>query len=228
MRFVRLLLYTAWLTASHVQAAAVFAHFIVGNVPTWGLPDWKHDIRLATKAHIDALALNMAYGWYANEDTLALAFQAAEQENFQFLIKRYSSSSAYFQHKGGPFVSTFEGPGNAGDWNNIKAQRGCFFVPDWSSLGAIPAADAADGVVDGLFNWASWPWGNKNMTTFIDASYLQTLNETGKPYMMPVSPWFYTNMPGYDKNWLWRDDDTWYQRWQQIWYLQPEFVQIIS
>lgn len=22
--------------------------------------------------------------------------------------------------------------------------------------------------------------------------------------MMPVSPWFYTNMPGFDKNWLWR------------------------
>ncbi|KAF7590107.1 hypothetical protein BBP40_003263 [Aspergillus hancockii] len=35
-------------------------------------------------------------------------------------------------------------------------------------------------------------------------------------------------MPGYDKNWLWRGGDTWYQRWQQIWYLQPEFVQIIS
>jgi len=66
------------------------------------------------------------------------------------------------------------------------------------------------------------------MTTFVDASYMQTLNASGKPYMMPVSPWFYTNLPGYDKNWLWRGDDTWYQRWQQVWYLQPEFVEIIS
>jgi hypothetical protein len=66
------------------------------------------------------------------------------------------------------------------------------------------------------------------MTTFVDASYLETLNETAKPYMMPVSPWFYTNLPGYDKNWLWRGDDTWYQRWMQVWYLQPEFVEIIS
>lgn len=66
------------------------------------------------------------------------------------------------------------------------------------------------------------------MTTFVDASYMQTLNASGKPYMMPVSPWFYTNLPGYDKNWLWRGDDTWYQRWLQVWYLQPEFVEIIS
>jgi hypothetical protein len=66
------------------------------------------------------------------------------------------------------------------------------------------------------------------MTTFVDASYIETLNSSSKPYMMPVSPWFYTNMPGYDKNWLWRGDDSWYQRWIQIWYLQPEFVEIIS
>jgi len=64
------------------------------------------------------------------------------------------------------------------------------------------------------------------MTTYVDASYLQALN--GKPYMMPVSPWFYTNLPGYDKNWLWNGNDLWNTRWQQVWYLQPDFVQIIS
>jgi hypothetical protein len=46
------------------------------------------------------------------------------------------------------------------------------------------------------------------MNTYTDASYRQYLS--GKPYMMPVSPWFYTNAPGYDKNWLWRGDDLWY------------------
>lgn len=35
-------------------------------------------------------------------------------------------------------------------------------------------------------------------------------------------------MPGYDKNWLWRGDDLWYDRWQQVHYLAPEFVEIIS
>lgn len=67
-------------------------------------------------------------------------------------VKQYGRSSAYFQHKGRPFVSTFKGPDNAGDWADIKVQTGCFFVPDWSSLRAIPAAGAVDGVVDGLFS----------------------------------------------------------------------------
>jgi hypothetical protein len=55
---------------------------------------------------------------------------------------------------------------------------------------------------------------------------MQYLN--GKPYMMPASPWFYTNLPGYDKNWLWRGGDLWNDRWLQILYMQPEWVEIIS
>ncbi|OHX00510.1 alpha-glucanase [Colletotrichum incanum] len=45
---------------------------------------------------------------------------------------------------------------------------------------------------------------------------------------MPVSPWFYTNLPGYNKNWLWRGDHLWYDRWVQANVLMPEWVQIIS
>lgn len=40
------------------------------------------------------------------------------------------------------------------------------------------------------------------MNTYSDASYMQFLAQAGKKtYMMPVSPWFYTNLPGFDKNW---------------------------
>lgn len=67
------------------------------------------------------------------------------------------------------------------------------------------------------------------MDTYTDASYYQYLNESGsKLYMMAVSPWFFTNLPGYDKNWLWRGDDLWYDRWVEVLYNQPEFVEIIS
>jgi hypothetical protein len=45
---------------------------------------------------------------------------------------------------------------------------------------------------------------------------------------MPVSPWFYGNMPGYNKNWMWNNWDLWYDRWQQVLIVQPEYVQIIS
>lgn len=66
---------------------------------------------------------------------------------------------------------------------------------------------------------------------------MQFLEQAGRPtYMMPVSPWFYTNLPGYLKNWLWRGDDLWFDRWVQVLYLTriqkdfapPTFAQIIS
>lgn len=44
-----------------------------------------------------------------------------------------------------------------------------------------------------------------------------------KAYMMPVSPWFYTNLP--DKNYLWRGDDLWHNRWQQVSKVQPDYVE---
>lgn len=118
---------------------------------------------------------------------------------------------------------------NANDWISIKSETGCFFLPDWSSVGAKPALELAGGVADGLFSWAAWPWGIQRMNTYIDASYLQYLRVAGgKPYMMPVSPWFYTNMPGYNKNWAWHSDDLWYDRWMEVDYIQPEWVEIIS
>jgi hypothetical protein len=114
----------------------------------------------------------MANGWPSNDQSLALAFNAAEaQGSFQLffsfdyagngswaegdvisLINQYKSSTAYYHYKGAPFVSTFEGPGSASDWNNIKSQTGCFFVPDWSSVGAGPAIALGNGVADGLFS----------------------------------------------------------------------------
>lgn len=51
------------------------------------------------------------------------------------LINTYKGSPAYYIHENGkPLVSTFEGPGAAADWRDIKSATGCFFVPDWSSL----------------------------------------------------------------------------------------------
>jgi hypothetical protein len=46
------------------------------------------------------------------------------------------------------------------------------------------------------------------MTTYPDALYYDFLGL--KPYMMPISLWFYTNLPGYGKNWLWRSNDMWF------------------
>lgn len=45
-----------------------------------------------------------------------------------------------------------------------------------------------------------------------------------KPYMMPVSPWFYTNLPLSGKSHSLRSDTLWYQQWEQVLAANPGFV----
>lgn len=45
---------------------------------------------------------------------------------------------------------------------------------------------------------------------------------------MPVSPWFYTNIPDYGKNWLWHTDELWSLRWEQVFKYQPTFIEILT
>ncbi|OHW99154.1 glycosyl hydrolase family 71 protein [Colletotrichum incanum] len=170
-----------------------------------------------------------------NDKSVKAVFAKAEQLGFQlFFSFEYAGNGPWkkqvviemLQKYRLAFRSTFESPAQADDWVDIKAQTGCFFVPDWSFDGARRAMERAGGVADGLFSWDAWPWGGYDMDTYTDASYNEFLG--GKPYMMPVSPWFYTNMPGFGKNWLWRGDHAWYDRWVQVNWLQPEWVQIIS
>ncbi|RLL93056.1 hypothetical protein CFD26_100639 [Aspergillus turcosus] len=205
---------------------------MVSNTDGYTVDDWEAEMTLAIEAKIDAFALNIAAGQSVNLAQVGNAFLAAENVGFYLffsfnyagngpwdkadvieLIEFYNSPLVYYQHNSQPFVSTFEGPGNAEDWIDIKQETNCFFAPDWSSLGAMEAMQLAGGVADALFSWAAWPYGPNDMNTYTDASYINYLE--GKPYMMPVLPWFFTNMPGYSKNWLWRGDDMWFDRWNQ-------------
>ncbi|KAK0712673.1 glycosyl hydrolase family 71-domain-containing protein, partial [Lasiosphaeria miniovina] len=207
------------------------------------------DMQLAQDAHIDAFAMNVATGDASIYNSLALAFDAARLQNFKLflsfdylggsagpwgkgqvldLASTYFARGEYLRYNGKPLASTFEGSDQAGDWVDVKRQTGCFFLPDWSSRGARGALDLQGGVADGLFAWTAWPWGNRDMDSNTDASYDEALRDQNKPYMMAVSPWFYTNLPGWSKNWLWRGDDLWADRWNQIIEHQPEFVEIVT
>ncbi|KAK2022430.1 glycosyl hydrolase family 71 protein [Colletotrichum zoysiae] len=232
MKFLALLLVAcAWLTS--VGAKAVFAHFMV-----------RRDQSTDPKAHIDGFALNFAYGEKTNALSIPKVFSAANSRGFKIffsldyagngswpqdevtaLINRYSSQPSYFFHEGSkPLVSTFEGPKAANDWYLIKEMTNCFSMPSWSSLGAKTALRI--GVADGLSSWAAWPEGPNSMDTVIDSSYVEFLS--GKPYMMPTSPWFYTNLPGYKKNWPWRRDNLWYDPWTNIFVMQPLYSHYIG
>ncbi|APA07876.1 hypothetical protein sscle_03g026460 [Sclerotinia sclerotiorum 1980 UF-70] len=214
-------IFTVLLVLYQVQAAAVLAHFMVGKTQYFTQSDWETNMQTAIDYYIDAFALNMAYGWIDNVGQVSLAFAAADSVDFKlFYSFDYAGNGPW--PKADPFVSTFEGPDSSSDWVDIRAQTRCFFVPDWSSIGAGP--ELAKGVADGLFT--AWRWGDWRMNTYSDAAY--NTSPAGLPYMMPVSPWFYTNLPGYDKNWLWSSDDLWFDCWQEVWSFQPEWVEIIT
>ncbi|KAL1970913.1 hypothetical protein VTN77DRAFT_2747 [Rasamsonia byssochlamydoides] len=223
----------------------VFAHFIVGNANSMTAEQWQSDIQLAKDAHIDGFALNIAAQDINNETSLQKAYAAAEAVgdftlflSFDYesqgpwpvdkvisTINTYKDSTAQFRYQGKPLVSTFEGTGNVHDWPTVISATGIYFMPCWTSLGHSGLASVLD-IVDGFFSWDAWPVGASDMSTSSDQAWIAALG--GKPYMMPVSPWFYTNLPEWSKNWLWRGDDLWHDRWQQVIELQPEMVEIIT
>ncbi|KAL9108413.1 MAG: hypothetical protein Q9187_008299 [Circinaria calcarea] len=243
MLFLRSLLATALaFSASAVQAQAksVFAHFMVGNVYSYTPDTWAEDIQLAKDAHIDGFALNIGADTYTDKQ-LGYAYDAAEKaggfslfisfdfgnhpwttQEIQSKASAYSNRPAQFKLEGNEkaVVSTFEGGhSEVTDWTAIANQFS--LIPSWSNLGEKLEHNIP---VSGAFAWDAWPIYPSSKDTTNDQLTRSMLGN--KPYMMPVSPWFYANC--YDKNWLWSGDNLWHERWQQVIEFQPELVEIIT
>ena len=154
--------------ANIAAAGDVFAHLIIGTT-AWMTPsDWQQQISQASAAGIAAFALNIAKDSYTDTQ-LGYAYDAAADANFKMFISfdyqaaesqggfqasdvvttinNYAGKPAQYKYNNQPLVSTFEGTANAGDWASIKQQTGCFFMPDYSSLG--PQGAASQPNVDG-------------------------------------------------------------------------------
>ncbi|KAL4788454.1 glycosyl hydrolase family 71-domain-containing protein [Aspergillus varians] len=217
----------------------------IGTAGAMTAEQWERDIIEAQKAHIDGFALNIAPQDDYTDRVLQKAYHAAERiGNFSLfisfdylsggpwpldrvitIINEYKNRPAQYLYKGKPLVSTFEGTQNWAEWPQIKSATGCMFMPSWTSLS--PAGlHSVQSVIDGAFSWDAWPVGAQDMNTSSDKAWIEALS--GKPYMMAVSPWFYTNLPQWNKNWLWRGDDLWHYRWRQVMDVQPELIQILS
>ncbi|KAL4915613.1 glycosyl hydrolase family 71-domain-containing protein [Aspergillus aurantiobrunneus] len=227
------------------EPLSVFAHFMVGVAGAMSPAEWERDIIEAQKAHIDGFALNIAPQDEYTDRVLQTAYEAAEEIgdfslfiSFDYesggswppdrvitIINTYRNRPAQYLYKGRPLVSTFEGVAGSNDWPSIKSATGCVFVPSWTSL-APSGLHTVHNVVNGAFSWDAWPVGAQEKNTSSDKAWIEALS--GKPYMMAVSPWFYTNLPQWNKNWLWRGDDLWHYRWRQVIDLQPAMVQILS
>ncbi|KAI1497932.1 glycoside hydrolase family 71 protein [Biscogniauxia marginata] len=229
------------------QSAArqVFAHYIVGLTDGQTADQWQKDISEAKSAGIDGFALNIGSADTWNDAQLQLAYDTAASNDFSvFLsfdmqtsswtvdqvvsfVNQYKSTGSQLKVNNVPVVSTFEGPGWADNWASVRSSTGgVFLIPDWSSLGAAGVGGRLS-LIDGAFNWGAWPEANqKTITTGNDIAYKSVLQ--GKPYMMGVSPYFYTNLPRFGKNWYSSGDSLWYDRWKQVLEISPEYIEIIT
>lgn len=238
------------LTRAFAAQKSVFAHVIVGNTAAHSVDTWSEDIKLASAAGIDAFVLNMGFPDSNVPQQVSNAFAAAEKTDFKLFfafdylgggtpwpatgdmsvvsyLNQYKNSKSYFRYEGKPFVSTFEGVANTQDWaygGPIRSSVGdLYFVPDWSSLGPEGIKAHLDKI-EGAFSWDMWPKGPNDMDIGSDKAWQDALGE--KSYMMGVSPWFFRSANG-GKNWIWKGDDLWAQRWAQTVKVAPEFVQYV-
>ncbi|CAG8958787.1 hypothetical protein HYFRA_00011737 [Hymenoscyphus fraxineus] len=229
----------------------VFAHFMIGIVGDRASPaDYDNDMRRAKALGIDAFALNI--GTETNTDQqLNYAYQSAANNGMKVFISfdfafwstgngaavgakigQYAGLPAQLFYQGKAFASSFVGDGvDVGALRNA-AGREVFWVPNFHP------GQSSFGALDGAFNWQAWASNGNNKaptpghTVSVadgDAAYRSALG--GKPYLAPVSPWFNTHygpeVP-YSKNWVFPSDLLWYNRWNEILTLSPQFLEIIS
>ncbi|KAJ6462283.1 glycoside hydrolase family 71 protein [Mycena vitilis] len=225
----------------------VFAHFVLGVVASYVQSDWEADMMLAKAIGIDAFALDIGKDSY-NDQQLGFAYAAAANVGFKVFIsfdfsywssadvatmatymQTYGTKSAQFTYNNAAFVSSFVGDGYP--YRTLESQSGItlFACPNWQPGSLLNNADADCGM-----SWnAAWPNTNNNpldanITTALDQQYITDL--AGKPYMMPVSPWFSTHYgtDTYSKNWIFYSDWLYQSRWDEVLQLQPQFVEILT
>ena len=76
-------------------------------------------------------------------------------------------------------------------------------------------------------SWDIWPTGATAMTPANDRAWTALLGPS-KTYIMGISPWFYTSLPQYGKNWLARGAGLWHARWQAAVALRPPMVEVVT
>ena len=210
--------------------------------------DYDNDMKMAKQAGIDAFALNIGTDDFTDEQ-LGYAYQSAASNGMNVFISfdfnwwtlgqtsevgsktaQYASNEAQLKVDGKVFVSTFIGDGLDLGAVEAAAGTGLYWAPNFQP-GNIGSADA-------LFNWMAWPNNGNNKApdasnnlTVVQGDTTYTSALGGKPYLAPVSPWFSTHYGlevSYSKNFVFPSDLLWYDRWNEILELQPQFIEILT
>ncbi|GAB1739844.1 hypothetical protein NU219Hw_g4778t1 [Hortaea werneckii] len=200
-------------------AQDVFAHVIVGNTFAYDVSQWEADIRQAASYGIDAFVLNVAQPFSGSTATqMSYSFQAAnnlasEVEFKMFFSFDYKANGAWSKSDVIEVMTAY-GPNGAYYLVDGKPMVSTFEGPDNSSDWPGIRSSLAD-VTGGIYFVPDW--------TSIQGSFPVDLVDGAC-----VSPWFYTNLPQYNKAWVWRGDTMWYDRWVQTTTVLPRFVEIVT
>ncbi|PRP85894.1 glucan endo-1,3-alpha-glucosidase Agn1 [Planoprotostelium fungivorum] len=172
-----------------------------------------------------------------------MSAMAGRWDLLTYYVNTYFNHPSSFFYRGAYFVSTFAGESdNLGRgfgvsvndaWLAWKTETECqtgrliWFVPSWTALGPNNLFDNYS-VLDGHFAWAAWPQGSEDINEDRELPYKAGALSHNKTYMASVSPWFYTRLPQYNKNWYFKSETLYPQRWQEILDLQPDIVEVIT
>ncbi|KAK0244043.1 glycosyl hydrolase family 71-domain-containing protein [Armillaria nabsnona] len=227
----------------------VFAHFMIGIVSDrTSAAAFDDDMKRAKSYGIDAFALNIGTDPYTDTQ-LGYAYESAANNGMKvFLsfdfnwwnpsdatgvgskIAQYASRPAQLKINGKVFVSSFAGDGLNVDQVRSTAGVDLFMAPNFHP------GQGDFSKLDGALNWMAWPNDGRNkapeggvVISVIDgdSSYRSTIGD--KSLISPASPWFSTHFGAevsYSKNWVFPGDFLWYQRWNDILALAPQFVEI--
>ncbi|KZP19016.1 glycoside hydrolase family 71 protein [Athelia psychrophila] len=240
-----------------VQAQTVFAHFMVQNSYSYAQSDWAADMKAAQEIGIDGFALNMGRETPNYEDAKVVdAYAAAEGLDFKLwlsfdmtntgwteadmvsLVTAHANSSAAYQWKGKPLVSTYSGESQGESfWSSFKSTLSSAGVDIVLAPAFTTYRDPANATallsdfasIDGFFNWWSWPADvDSLLTTDTDLAYQKAIAPRGGPFIMGVSPWQFKNIDGLG-DWVELSDTLWNYRWQQVVNdVKPDIVEIIT
>ncbi|KAH7014504.1 glycosyl hydrolase family 71-domain-containing protein [Microdochium trichocladiopsis] len=230
----------------------VACHFMMGIVSgRTSARDYDLDMQLARDAGIDAFALNIGTDSFTDQQ-LDYAYQSAADNGMKVFISfdfnwynsgqaaqvgqkiaKYGGRPGQLIMDGRIFASTFASGNPMVDSAIIKSAAGSnvYWIPNFYPGQSLNS-------VDGAFNWMAWPNDGNNKAPKPgrsvsvedgDNTYLNWLG--GRPYMAPVSPWFFTHYGpevSYSKNWVFPSGSLLFDRWNTVLARGFPMVEIIT
>lgn len=161
------------------------------------------------------------------------------------ILRQFASHPAQHRVGSSAFVSTFAGDGfDWQAVRSALSSTPLYIMPNWQPSGENAANPGVDGLFS-WYAWPSANNGpiDAKMSTDMDGAYLGQVASKGKAYMAPVSPWcklawfqnseykvqgvdhilsspsvftHFGKQVSYSKNWLFKSEALWYERWEQI------------